>query len=128
MKIRKRFERAAVMALSVIPAMTALAAGNIGTISYTHTYDGAGNAMRYNSSANIGSHTAGGTDEYKYCMYVDGETASCIEQAALSEMFNDAQHITSNRRGNQRGIRKESGRETAKSGEKTEKAIIQTTV
>ena len=86
---------AAVMALSVILATTAFAAGDIGTISY---------------------------------MYVDGETASCIEQAALSEMFNDAQHITSNRRGNQRGIRKESGRETAKSGEKTEKAIIQTTV
>ena len=83
MKIRKLFKRAAafalaaVTALSVVPATTAYAAGDIGTISFTHTYDGAGNAMRYNSSANIGGHTAGGTGEYKYRMYVDGETAFC---------------------------------------------------
>ena len=84
MKIRKLFKRAAafalaaVTALSVVPATTAYAAGDIGTISFTHTYDGAGNAMRYNSSANIGGHTAGGTGEYKYRMYVDGETAFCL--------------------------------------------------
>ena len=83
MKIRKLFKRAAafalaaVTALSAVPATTAFAAGDIGTISFTHTYDGAGNAMRYNSSANIGGHTAGGTGEYKYRMYVDGETAFC---------------------------------------------------
>ncbi|WP_367575845.1 hypothetical protein [Acutalibacter intestini] len=72
MKIRKLFKRAAafalaaVTALSAVPATTAFAAGDIGTISFTHTYDGAGNAIRYNSSANIGGHTAGGTGEYKY--------------------------------------------------------------
>ena len=82
MKIRKLFKRAAafalatVTALSVVPATTAYAAGDIGTISFTHTYDGAGNAMRYNSSANIGGHTAGGTGEYKYRMYVDGDRKS----------------------------------------------------
>ena len=85
MKIRKLFQRAAafalaaVTALSAVPATTAFAAGDIGTISFTHTYDGAGNAMRYNSSANIGGHTAGGTGEYKYRMYVDGETAFCLQ-------------------------------------------------
>ena len=51
MKIRKLFKRAAalalaaVTALSVVPATTAFAAGDIGTISFTHTYDGAGNAI-----------------------------------------------------------------------------------
>ena len=85
MKICKLFQRAtalalaAVTALSAVPATTAFAAGDIGTISFTHTYDGAGNAIRYNSSANIGGHTAGGTGEYKYRMYVDGETAFCIQ-------------------------------------------------
>ena len=54
MKIRKMFQRAAalalaaVTALSVMPATTAFAAGDIGTISFTHTYDSSGNAMRYN--------------------------------------------------------------------------------
>ena len=85
MKIRKLFQRAAalalaaVTALSAVPATTAFAAGDIGTISFTHTYDGAGNAMRYNSSANISGHTAGGMGEYKYRMYVDGETAFCLQ-------------------------------------------------
>ena len=85
MKIRKMFQRAAalalaaVTALSVMPATTAFAAGDIGTISFTHTYDSSGNAMRYNSSASIGGYTAGGTGEYKYRMYVDSEDAFCIQ-------------------------------------------------
>ncbi|MDL2249630.1 Cys-Gln thioester bond-forming surface protein [Lachnospiraceae bacterium OttesenSCG-928-J05] len=85
MKIRKLFKKAAafvmaaVTALSVVPATTAFAAGDIGTISFTLAYDGSGNAMRYNSSANIGGYTAGGTGEYKYRMYVDGEDAFCIQ-------------------------------------------------
>ena len=85
MKINKIFKRAAavvmaaVTALSVLPATTAFAAGDIGTISFTHTYDSSGNAMRYNSSANIGGYTAGGTGGYKYRMYVDGEDAFCIQ-------------------------------------------------
>lgn len=85
MKIPKLFKKAAalvmaaVTVLSVLPATTAFAAGDIGTISFTHTYDSNGNAMRYNSSANIGGYTAGGTGNYKYRMYVDGETAFCIQ-------------------------------------------------
>lgn len=73
MKIPKLFKKAAafvmaaVTALSIMPA-TAFAAGDIGTISFSHTYDSNGNAMRYNSSANIGGYTAGGTGNYKYRM------------------------------------------------------------
>lgn len=69
---------AAVTALSIMPA-TAFAAGDIGTIFFSHTYDSNGNAMRYNSSANIGGYTAGGTGNYKYRMFVDGENAFCIQ-------------------------------------------------
>lgn len=85
MKIPKLFKKAAalvmaaVTALSVLPATTAFAAGDIGTISFTHTYDSSGNAMRYNSSAVINGYTAGGTGNYKYRMYVDGETGFCIQ-------------------------------------------------
>ena len=85
MKINKLFKKAAavlmaaVTALSIMPATTAFAAGDIGTISFTHTYDSSGNAMRYNSSATIGGYTAGGTGEYKYRMYVDGEDAFCLQ-------------------------------------------------
>lgn len=74
MKIPKLFKKAAafvmaaVTALSIMPA-TAFAAGDIGTISFSHTYDSNGNAMRYNSSANIGGYTAGGTGNYKYRMF-----------------------------------------------------------
>ena len=35
--------------------------------------------MRYNSSANIGGYTAGGTGNYKYRKFVDGENAFCIQ-------------------------------------------------
>ncbi len=73
------FVMAAVTALSVMPATTAFAAGDIGTISFSMTYDSGGNAMRYNSSADINGYTAGGTGKYKYRMSVDGETAFCIQ-------------------------------------------------
>ena len=85
MKFRRLFKKAAavllaaVTALSVIPATTAFAAGDIGTISFTHAYDSNGNAMRYNSSAIINGYTAGGTGNYKYRMYVDGDVAFCIQ-------------------------------------------------
>ena len=51
MKIPKLFKKAAafvmaaVTALSIMPA-TAFAAGDIGTIFFSHTYDSNGNAMR----------------------------------------------------------------------------------
>ena len=85
MKFRRLFKKAAaalmaaVTALSVLPATTAFAAGDIGTITFTHTYDSNGNAMRYNTSAVINGYTAGGTGNYKYRMYVDGDVAFCIQ-------------------------------------------------
>ena len=88
MKIRKIFKRAAaytlaaVTSLSAFPASTAFAAGSIGTISFDHTYDGAGNAMRYNATANIDGHVPGNTGEYINRMYVDGEDAYCIQPGA----------------------------------------------
>ena len=85
MKFRRLFKKAAaalmaaVTALSVLPATTAFAAGDIGTISFTHTYDSSGNTMRYNSSAVFDGYTAGGTGKYKYRMFVNGENAFCIQ-------------------------------------------------
>lgn len=85
MKFRRLFKKAAaalmaaVTALSVLPATTAFAAGDIGTVSFAHTYDSSGNAMRYNSSAVFDGYTAGGTGNYKYRMFVDGENAFCIQ-------------------------------------------------
>ena len=66
MKFPKLFKRAAavlmdaVTTLTVLPATTAFAAGDIGTISFTHTYDRNGNAIRYNSSDVFDGYTAGG--------------------------------------------------------------------
>ena len=85
MKFRRLFKKAAaalmaaVTALSVLPAQAAFAAGDICTISFTHTYDSSGNAMRYNSSAVFDGYTAGGTGEYKYRMFVDGDVGFCIQ-------------------------------------------------
>ena len=85
MKIRGLFNKAvavlmaAVTALAVMPATTAFAAGDIGTVAFKHTYDSNGEAMRYNSSAIIGGYTAGGTGEYKYRMTADGEVGFCIQ-------------------------------------------------
>lgn len=86
MKFKKIFQKAAavvmaaVTALSVLPATTAFAAvGDVGTISFSHTYDGNGNAMRYNSSANINGYTAGGVGKYKYRMFVDGDVGFCLQ-------------------------------------------------
>ena len=84
MKIPKLFKKAAafvmaaVTALSIMPA-TAFAAGDIGTISFSHTYDSNGNAMRYNSSANIGGYTAGGTGNYKYRIQIRDCVRKLIE-------------------------------------------------
>ena len=74
MKFPKLFKRAAavlmaaVTTLSVLPATTAFAAGDIGTISFTHTYDRNGNAIRYNSSDVFDGYTAGGAGKYHYRM------------------------------------------------------------
>ena len=101
MRIPKLFKRAAavvmaaVTALSVIPATTAFAAGDIGTISFSLTYDSNGNAMRYNSSATIGGYTAGGTGNYKYRMFVDGEDAFCIQPGVPLKTGNTLQKASS---------------------------------
>lgn len=86
MNIKKLFKRAAavvmaaVTVLSALPATTAFAAtGDVGTISFTRTYDSDGNIMRYNSSAVINGYTAGGTGSIKYRMYVDGSNAFCLQ-------------------------------------------------
>ena len=52
---------------------------DVGTITFTRTYDSNGNGMYYNSSADFNGNTAGGANHIKYRMYVDGETAYCIE-------------------------------------------------
>ena len=84
MKIKQFFKKAAAMVmaavtvLSLLPATAFAATGDVGTISFSHTYDSAGNAIRYNSSAVINGYTSGGTGEYKNRMYVDGSTAFCI--------------------------------------------------
>lgn len=88
MKFSKLFKKAAalcmavVTALSVIPATTAFAAGDIGTISFSHTYDNGGNAMRYNSSATINGYTAGGTGNYKYRIEYALEHSRLSQKAA----------------------------------------------
>ena len=85
MKFPRLFKKAAALVMaavttfSVLPATTAFAAGDIGTISFDFTYDRNGNAMRYNSSAVFDGYTAGGTGSYKYRMYVDGDDAFCIQ-------------------------------------------------
>lgn len=85
MKIFKRFKKAAALLIvavtlfSLIPTTAFAATGDIGTISFAFTYDASGNPMRYNSSATINDYTAGGTGSYKYRMYVDGDTAFCIQ-------------------------------------------------
>lgn len=85
MKFPKLFKKAAALVMaavttfSVLPATTAFAAGDIGTISFDFTYDRNGNAMRYNSSAVFDGYTAGGTGSYKYRMYVDDDNAFCIQ-------------------------------------------------
>ena len=70
---------AVITMLSVVPTTAFAATGDAGHITFTLTYDSSGNAMRYNSSATIGGYTAGGTGNYKYRMYVNGDTGFCIQ-------------------------------------------------
>lgn len=86
MKLKKMFRKAAAMllamitALSVIPVQSVFAAArDVGKITFSYTYDSNGNAMHYNSGAVINGYTAGGEGKYKYRMFVDGDTAFCIQ-------------------------------------------------
>ena len=70
---------AVITILSVVPTTAFAATGDAGHITFNLTYDTSGNAMRYNSSATVGGYTAGGTGNYKYRMYVNGDTGFCIQ-------------------------------------------------
>ena len=93
MKFPKLFKKAAALVMaavttfSVLPATTAFAAGDIGTISFDFTYDRNGNAMRYNSSAVFDGYTAGGTGSYKYRMYVDGVLWSSVFVTLMAKKY-----------------------------------------
>lgn len=89
MKLKKLFRKAAAIllaaatALSVAPVQSVQAApGDTVKITFAYSYDSAGNPMRYNSSATIGGYTAGGAGKYKYRMFVNGDTAFCIQPGA----------------------------------------------
>ncbi|MBP3479179.1 MAG: Cys-Gln thioester bond-forming surface protein, partial [Oscillospiraceae bacterium] len=85
MKMKKFFTKAAalflsaVCALSLLPATAFAATGDVGTVTFAYTYDANGNTMYYNSGAEINGYTAGGVGNPKYRMYVDGDTAFCIQ-------------------------------------------------
>lgn len=67
----------------------------VGTITFARTYDSNGNGMFYNSSANFNGYTAGGANKVKYRMYVDGETAYCIEPGVPLQTGNMLQRNSS---------------------------------
>ncbi|MCC8129866.1 MAG: Cys-Gln thioester bond-forming surface protein, partial [Clostridiales bacterium] len=85
MKLQKLFKKATagilavVMILSALPATSFAATGDVGTISFTPCYDSDGNVIRYNSETIIDGNTFGGTGSIRYRIYVDGETAFCIQ-------------------------------------------------
>lgn len=86
MKLKKMFRKAAAMLLAMITALSMIpvqsvfaAAGDVGKITFSYTYDSNGNAMHYNSGAVIDGYTAGGEGKYKYRMFVDGDTAFCLQ-------------------------------------------------
>ena len=90
---------AMLMCLSVFAGtgVTAFAATTeeVGTITFTRVYDSNGNGIFYNSSAVINGYTAGGTNHVKYRMYVDGETAYCIEPGVPLKTGNTLQKDSS---------------------------------
>ena len=70
---------AAITAFSLIPVSTAFAAGEAGAITFDYCYDANGNMILYNGETNVGGYTAGGTGQPKPRMFVNGETAYCIQ-------------------------------------------------
>ena len=73
------FVLAVLTAFSMLPAATAYAAGEAGTVTFTYCYDSDGNMILYNGETNVDGYTAGGTGHPKPRMFVDGETAYCIQ-------------------------------------------------
>lgn len=89
MKLKRLFKKAAAILLAAVTALSVApiqsvqaAAGDTVKITFAYSYDSAGNPMRYNSSATIGGYTAGGAGKYKYRMFVNGDTAFCIQPGA----------------------------------------------
>lgn len=81
-KIFKRiaaFVLAAITAFSFIPGITAFAAGEAGNITFDYCYDSNGNMILYNGETDVDGYLAGGTGHPKPRMFVDGETAYCIQ-------------------------------------------------
>ena len=81
-KIFKRiaaFVLAAITAFSFIPGVTAFAAGEAGNITFDYCYDSNGNMILYNGETDVDGYLAGGTGHPKPRMFVDGETAYCIQ-------------------------------------------------
>ncbi len=82
---RKSFKRiaalaiAVITALSFIPATTAYAAGEAGAITFDYCYDSSGNMILYNGETYVDGFLAGGTGHPKPRMFVNGETAYCIQ-------------------------------------------------
>ena len=89
-KIFKRiaaFVLAAITAFSLIPATTAFAAGEAGNITFDYCYDSSGNMILYNGETDVNGYLAGGTGHPKPRMFVDGETAYCIQPDTRSHRF-----------------------------------------
>ena len=80
-KIFKRiaaFVLVALMAFSIVP-VNAFAAGEAGVITFDYCYDSNGNMILYNGETDVDGYTAGGTGHPKPRMFVNGETAYCIQ-------------------------------------------------
>ncbi len=73
------FILAAITAFSFIPASTAFAAGEAGAITFDYCYDSSGNMILYNGETDVDGYLAGGTGHPKPRMFVNGETAYCIQ-------------------------------------------------
>ena len=66
----------------------------VGTITFTGTYDSNGNRMYYNTSAVINGNTVGGAGHAKNRMYVDGDTAYCIEPSIPLKICTSGERIS----------------------------------
>ncbi|MGF6990522.1 putative surface anchored protein [Lachnospiraceae bacterium PM6-15] len=66
--------------LSIVPVGTVSAApGDIGTATFSIARDGAGNPICFNSGAVINGNQTGGTGEYRWRIFINGQTAFCIQ-------------------------------------------------
>lgn len=85
-EIKKVFRRAAAIVMAVATAVSVLPSANVSaatgdakTITFEPTRDANGNEIKYNSSVTINGHTAREKGRTKNRVFVDGDTAYCIE-------------------------------------------------